>query len=326
MAAFDGGVHAHASTTGQTVHYLGAAAALAIFAGIGVWSYDLIKRDVSGIPVVRAVEGDMRVLPENPGGEIALHTGLSVNEVAAEGEAAELSERLVLAPATPDLADEDLVISPTAEEGEVAPLELVEETAVPVVADAGAAPTLSIEAEPMRPEVRQITNAADLQALAAELAEGVEPLGEVAAGTDAPPVLRVDGADTVQVIATTVPGVTKSLRPVVRPGSPVAAAIAAATNIAPPAAPDPVAIAAGTNLVQLGAFPTEADADAAWTVLKAQFGDFMVNKDPVILAADSGGSTFYRLRAMGFDDLTDARRFCAALEAGAADCIPVVVR
>ncbi len=55
-------------------------------------------RDVSGIPVVRAMEGDMRVLPDNPGGGVAAHTGLSVNEVAAMGEAGGPEDRLVLAP------------------------------------------------------------------------------------------------------------------------------------------------------------------------------------------------------------------------------------
>ncbi|HBS49363.1 MAG TPA: sporulation protein SsgA, partial [Rhodobacteraceae bacterium] len=33
-----------------------------------------------------------------------------------------------------------------------------------------------------------------------------------------------------------------------------------------------------------------------------------------------------RLRAMGFDDISDARRFCSALVAGGADCIPVTTR
>jgi hypothetical protein len=35
---------------------------------------------------------------------------------------------------------------------------------------------------------------------------------------------------------------------------------------------------------------------------------------------------FYRLRAHGFTDLSDARRFCAAFVAGGVDCIPVVTR
>jgi hypothetical protein len=35
---------------------------------------------------------------------------------------------------------------------------------------------------------------------------------------------------------------------------------------------------------------------------------------------------FYRLRAHGFADLSDARRFCAAFVAQNVDCIPVLNR
>lgn len=338
MAAFDGGVHPHATTSGSATHYLGAVAALAIIAGIGVWSYDLIKRDVSGIPVVRAVEGDMRVLPENPGGEIAAHTGLAVNSVAAEGEAAELGDTLVLAPATPDLAEEDLIISPTAEADEVIPADVVPPTRpTPVVADPTDPAELAVaEALNSTAAAEPVLTAEDVQRLADELAAGVEPLEELENAEVIQPVLSIDGEAAVEIIATSIPGVTTSLRPVVRPATPNSAlvqAVVTATEITPearPATPTATAaetvIPAGTNLVQLGAFPSESDADAAWTSLKAKFGDYLVNKDQLIQSADSGGTTFYRLRALGFDDLSDARRFCAALEAGNADCIPVVVR
>jgi len=45
-----------------------------------------------------------------------------------------------------------------------------------------------------------------------------------------------------------------------------------------------------------------------------------------VQSAVSGGRTFYSLRAAGFADISDARRFCAALSAEKADCIPVVAR
>ena len=46
----------------------------------------------------------------------------------------------------------------------------------------------------------------------------------------------------------------------------------------------------------------------------------------MIQKAQSGGRTFYRLRAHGFEDLADARRFCALLVAEGPDCIPVVTK
>jgi hypothetical protein len=52
----------------------------------------------------------------------------------------------------------------------------------------------------------------------------------------------------------------------------------------------------------------------------------MAGKQRVIQKASSGGRTFYRLRVMGFTDMSAARHFCAALVAANADCIPVVTK
>jgi len=104
--------------------------------------------------------------------------------------------------------------------------------------------------------------------------------------------------------------------------TPAPAAAAPTTEVAISTATFP----AGTKLVQLGAFPTPDVAAEAWGKLSGEFGDYMNGKDRVIQVAQSSGRTFYRLRATGFQDLADARRFCAALDAGNAECIPVVVR
>ena len=117
MAVYDEGFAPAVSAPRVTnlVNFAGAALSLTLILGVGFWGYKLIVRDVSGIPVVRAMEGDMRVLPDNPGGAVADHTGLSVNEVAAIGEAGGPEDRLVLAPRTGDLAQEDLIAQPIAE-------------------------------------------------------------------------------------------------------------------------------------------------------------------------------------------------------------------
>ena len=73
------------SRAGMAVQVTGALLSVALLAGMGVWGYQLIVRDAHGVPVVRAMGGPMREAPESPGGELALHTGLAVNEVAAVG-------------------------------------------------------------------------------------------------------------------------------------------------------------------------------------------------------------------------------------------------
>jgi hypothetical protein len=82
----------------------------------------------------------------------------------------------------------------------------------------------------------------------------------------------------------------------------------------------------GTRLVQLGAFDTPEIARSQWDKLNGRFGAYLQGKSRIVQEASSGGRTFYRLRAHGFQDIADARRFCSALVAENADCIPVVTR
>ena len=73
--------------------------------------------------------------------------------------------------------------------------------------------------------------------------------------------------------------------------------------------------------MQLGAFDDRDEARGTWAGLQARFGDLLASKSMVIEAAQSGGRTFYRLRAHGFAGEDDARRFCSALIAENAACI-----
>ncbi|KAA9008919.1 SPOR domain-containing protein [Histidinibacterium aquaticum] len=318
------------SVAGPVVNLIGAGLSLALVAGIGVWGYKLVMRDVTGVPVVKAMEGPMRIQPENPGGEVALHRGLSVNTIAAEGEAAPPEDRLVLAPEGVDLAAEDMEVAPAADEtgGEAV-------TRVSAMIAEAAAESDVSEAE-VQEEVAAAGQEADgpltaeqILALADEIARGTQPLEPVEEGATTGEVeLALDGSPVVDVIPASVPGVSRSLRPKTRPMR--ITAIEPTSTMAAPASEtrslDPSEITVGTKLVQLGAFDSEQVALAEWQALQGRFGEFMGDKARVIQRAESGGRTFWRLRAAGFGDLSEARRFCAALVAEDALCIPVVVR
>jgi len=103
--------HAQPQPSGNPVKAMaaltGAGLSLALLIGVGAWSYQLIARDVAGVPVVRAVQGEMRIRPADPGGAEAQNQGLSVNNVAAAGGTAGPSDRIVLAPEPIDLASEE---------------------------------------------------------------------------------------------------------------------------------------------------------------------------------------------------------------------------
>lgn len=320
------------ASIGKMINLLGAVASVALIAGVGVWGYRLIMRDVSGVPVVRAVEGPMRVQPEDPGGRPADHQGLAVNAVAAQGIAAPTADRLVLAPRPVDLSTEDAPV--------IAVKSSETEQVVPVRA-----------AEPPNTEADAVTQFQDgsIDALVADLMKDAQPLSETppaelkdteaqdAAVAEAEAEAETDEPAKPPVAVVQGPGLTRSLRPVARPkralassqsgdSADIAAALGTAVDVSADLDVDPETLPAGTRLAQLGAYDSPEVARVEWDRLNGKFGDYLEGKKRVIQKASSGGRTFYRLRAMGFDDLSDARRFCSALVAENADCIPVTTR
>ncbi|MHA6344819.1 SPOR domain-containing protein [Roseivivax sp. CAU 1761] len=297
----------------------GAVMSLALMLGIGVWGTQQVLRDVSGVPVVLATEGPMRLAPEDPGGRFADHLGLAVNAVAGLGLAEGSAETLRLAPEMAGLSDEDLAqaafAAAEAEETAAdapgpAPLPSLSELTASAYPD----PTgRDLAAAAPKPPREDEATAASIDSVLAEVLGVAQPVLAAA------------------IVPASVPGVAVSLRPSIRPAG-VYRAVALAPERARPAEPAAVkeiaseTLSAGTRLVQLGAFDSPETARREWQRLSGRFEAFMANKVRVIEQASSGGKTFYRLRAHGFDDLSDARRFCAAFVAEKADCIPVVTR
>ncbi|MEY8830806.1 SPOR domain-containing protein [Sedimentitalea sp. XS_ASV28] len=296
---------------GTALNLLGAAASLALIAGIGVWGYQLVMRDVSGVPVVRAVEGPMRVQPEDPGGMPADHQGLAVNAVAVQGAAEAPADRLILAPRPVDLADEDQPVKP----GD-------DIMAAKEDSDAGRTESGSVSSMVDR-LLAGVLSGSDEQndATIVKAAARVEQPGDLASAQAAS-----DRAEPMPAVVTG-PGPARSLRPRIRPIRSVGTSAMVIPVVTKPGLDvDPDSLPVGTRLAQLGAFESPELALQEWDRLAGKFGDYMEGKSRVVQKASSGGRTFYRLRAMGFDDLADARRFCSALVAEQADCIPVVTR
>ncbi|MBY6138019.1 SPOR domain-containing protein [Leisingera daeponensis] len=316
----------------KTLSILGAVASIALVAGVGYWGYKLVMRDVSGVPVVRAAEGPMREQPENPGGSQADHQGLAVNAVAASGSAAAPADRLTLAPSAIELTEDDKPLPELAAEAAEAAALPAAPAEPDMPAAPGAEPGVSDEA------VASFQNG-DIDALVAELAREAEDVSAaVPASAAAPAIVQPEPlqpalAAAVSPALLNAPGVKVSLRPSARPArfSPAPASTAPASAAAPAAyaAPvdvDPDTLAPGTRLAQLGAYESPEVARSEWDRISARFPEYLGTKQRVIQRAESGGRTFYRLRAMGFDGLSDTRRFCSALVAGNADCIPVTTR
>lgn len=286
------------------INLAGAVTSLALVVGLGIWGYKLAVRDVNGVPVIQALDGPMRIAPDDPGGEVADNQGLAVNNVAAVGIAAPPPEKLVLAPRPVELAPED-----TAGLGGLT-MPGLSEASAPVAALTADA-DLALAAVPP-------TESADPTEVAIDAALA-EALGEVPDET-----LVIDETADFQAEPAPEGAITVSPRPRSRPGAreavaaPVEAVAMASVNEV-----DPSTIAKGTRLVQFGTYDTAEEARAEWVRLQGRFGELMSAKAMVVQPAESGGRTFYRLRAHGFEGEDDARRFCSAFVTEDAVCIPV---
>ena len=317
------------------VNWAGAVTSLALTAGMATWAVDLTFRDVSAVPVIRAIEGPMRVAPENPGGATAPYQGLALSDITSGGAAAAAPDQIALAPPAPVLAERPMAeraaqavaAAADAADGAEASVELPTGMAageVEALVDKLAATTTPLE----------VATAATARLDAAAEASSTDPVDLTGQSTDPDDVLA---AAIVADVASSLPveaGLSRSVRPARRPARAPARAqvVASAATPADPASAAPVAeigpaeVKPGDRLAQIGAFDSEAIALEQWAVFQDRFGAYMDGKGRVVQRASSGGRDFWRLRVAGFADGGDARRFCAALSAGGAACIPVVAR
>ncbi len=278
----------------------GALISVALIIGMAIWVYGIVSRDVSGVPVVRANDGPLRVQPQDPGGQPADHQGFSVNNVVSDGTASPSSEMLVLAPEPQTLEDEDQPLG-----------DLTSSQNEPLVSNA------------LSDDVSEDERVEAVIGLADQLIAEEQSDGDVAAGSEAILLAVLEAAETPDAEG----GPTQTPFPKLRPGlvgSTTPAQSTASTSnvreITPEAVPN------GSRLVQLGAFNSAEVARSEWDRMSNLFAGYLDDKTRVIQRAESGGKVFYRLRALGFDDIDDARRFCAAFKSRNVDCVPVLVR
>ncbi len=363
----EGGASLGGIPTQKAINLAGGAISALLVIGLAVWGYRLAVRDVNGIPVIQAMQGPMRITPEDPGGQIAANVGLTVNRVAADAAGIPRTDNIILAPAPVQLADGDLapadrpapVVAPAAPDT-AAPQAAAPETAVAAVAAPAVAPDpvaapvvadaapLSDPAAAAAPVVAQAPAAPHGAPLISPRPKA-PPAMLMAAAAETPPPAKAVPAKAVPV-PPPVPVAAVAAPAVEKPSAAAAAikavAMPAAATKAPPARPavltqaaastprpakapdsvDPAKLAPGAHLVQLGAYDTPDAAAEAWAMIKAKFGDQMDGKSRVIQKASSGGRDFYRLRAAGFKDDAETRRFCTTFDAANAPCVPVVLR
>ena len=282
-------------------YWTGTALSLCLLAGAIGWSYQLIVRDINQIPIVRAQLGPLRVAPDNPGGLTAANQGLSVTQLAVN-EKPLLSSEIHLAPAAESLNEESLALKIT--EG------------------------VKSNTDDKTFEIKEVNaeNSLNLTVLSNEIEAGSSSKEEAILSKVAFSQKKMEIENAVSLalsIADDQLASSTSLRPKIRPksfnGNNKTILDQVATNELMSKPP------MGSAMVQLGAFENKNLAKSEWQRFENLLGSMLISKKMVVQKAERGGKIFYRLRASGFDDISDARQFCTGISDKVA-CIPVVTR
>ncbi len=303
---------------------IGSALALAvIIVGFFLWIYQTANRNVFEVPVVKALEKPMRVLPEDPGGRVIAHQDLSINEVIEEGATQAPVSQIELAPgavtlqpgdvpatlAPPEVIQTPLSLSSQASEDSVAPEQSEEgqEGTAPVRMDSETATASAVDEE----ATSTLEEAVVPRSEAEETSAPVSPSAPVASAPTASPTALISALPTMRP-----EGLVQNFSEFSAPPSelPSAAPSAVETLLASALSPST------SHMVQLGVFDSEAAARNDWNRLTIRIGNAFEGKTPIIETSLSGGEMFYRLRTGGFVSTQEAWEFCALLERASENC------
>tara|TARA_B100000787_G_scaffold143847_1_gene113519 strand:+ start:499 stop:1416 length:918 start_codon:yes stop_codon:yes gene_type:complete len=281
---------------------VGVVISLIVFLGIVGWGAKMILRDRAGAPVVQALDGPMRISPDDPGGVMASHQGLTVNEVASSQKKMALEDRLRLAPRAINLLPEDQPISLL-----LASKASLKDTPLLRSTSQG---TLDTEVE------FSITNInghsirkMPVPSIPASRKVSTEIL-----------IIKDDlTADSSLVSPYIGSGPMQSPRPRTRSLASIVSSVSKLVTV------KPQAISQGKPMAQLGAFGSQSIAMQAWLDLSQRHADYLTGKKHIILRAEVGGGTIYRLRVHGLSDMAEARRLCKALNGRNTECYSVMM-
>ena len=272
------------------------------FAGVVWLAYTQgVARGRTETPVLAAASGPERVAPQNAGGANVQYQGFKIYEQPApsddEGDAVP-AKPAAQAAAQPQAAKpEAQAVKP--EPAPPAPVAKPE----PAIKVAAAAPPPVAKPVPVSPP------AAPKPIPVAKAA--VTPPPAMKQAMTPPPVAAATGT-VANGAPRTLPGVGPGVAPVVAAPKPV-----------PVKAETPPAAVKGAFVLQIGAYKSQADADAAWKAYKAKHGALLASYGSDVQKADLGDKgTWYRLRVAGFSDRDVASALCDRLKAdGGGGCI-----
>jgi cell division protein FtsN len=257
------------------------------FAGVVWLAYTQgVARGRTETPVLAAAPGPERVAPQNAGGAKVPYQGFKIYEQPAPSD----DEADTAAPAAPP----EQAQPPPVAKAEPAPA---------AVKPASPKPEPALKAAAAPP----VTKPAPVAVKAAPPPPAPKPVPAAAKPVPPPVVTKQSSPPTPAPAASSVAnGAPRTLPGVAPAPKPVAAAPAAAK---------------GGYVLQIGAYKSQADADAAWKAYKAKHAALLAGYGADVQKADLGDKgTWYRLRIAGFADQGGAQATCDRLKSDGGGC------
>ena len=283
----------------------GAVISLNLILWAGYWTYNIISRDINGIPIVAAQPGPLRVAPDTPGGIEAENIELAVTKIASQ-ELPPNPKAVELAPSTEKLTPDDLTIFQAIRQKKIIDRQAALNNQVHLgVIEPNLSKEISFE------PVNTVTNTANYsitenqsELVAAALALALKPSAD-------------------NLIANAVAqNKFKQIKPRLRPGSLLEVRVSTTETVMRPAL---ASVETGLAVVQFGTFATQTVAFEEWDRLSKNLSVILDGRPKYVERIKRNGNEIYRLRLGGFVNIDDASRFCSAV-ISQENCVPVIAK
>jgi hypothetical protein len=291
----------------SVISIIGAIISVNLMLWAGYWAYNIISRDINGIPIVAAQPGPLRVAPDFPGGIEAENIELAVTKIASQ-ELPPNPQAVELAPSTAKLVDADITIYQALKQKKLIDNHAIKnQQGHDEIIEAELSKEVSfgaIKASSVSANYAIVDNQSEL--VAAALALALKPSGQSIAN------------DAILANIN-----SRIIKPRPRPGSLlVKSSLFKNPNVILPALG---LVERGLAVVQFGTFETKEVAFSEWDRLSKNFAVILDGRPKYVERIQRNGNEIYRLRLGGFANLDDANRFCFAV-ISAENCVPVIAK
>lgn len=283
----------------------GAVISLNLILWAGYWTYNIISRDINGIPIVAAQPGPLRVAPDTPGGIEAENIELAVTKIASQ-ELPPNPKAVELAPSTEKLTPDDLTIFQAIRQKKIIDRQAALNNQIhlgviePNLSKEISFETVNTESNTANYSITE--NQSEL--VAAALALALKPSAD-----------NLIGNAVAQ-------NKFKQIKPRPRPGSLLEVSVSTTETVIRPAL---ASVETGLAVVQFGTFATETVAFEEWDRLSKNLSVILDGRPKYVERIKRNGNEIYRLRLGGFVNIDDASRFCSAV-ISQENCVPVIAK